>query len=312
MRVVAAVIERADGAVLLAQRPQGKQHAGLWEFPGGKIEAGESSVDALRRELREELGLDVMAAARFMTVRREREFGSLSLEAWRVSRWDGEPQALEHAALTWLSPQEALRTLPLCDADRPIARAGALPPHYVITPAPTSGESDADYLARIRRCWPHDARLVQFRAPNREMDRFAALAAAIGEIARERDATLLINGAPELARRVGASGVHLNGARLREWAARGERPDCDWVAASVHDPEALGLATAIGVDFVVISPVCATSSHPHATPIGWAGFDDLLALSDVPAYALGGMSRADVAVAREHGALGISGISTFW
>ena len=122
MLVVAAILEDASGRVLLAQRPAGKQHAGLWEFPGGKIELGESGFDALRRELHEELGIDIVSASRFMCVRRQRSFGTLVLDAWRVSAWLGEAVANEHSALIWRHPQEA-STLPLCEADVPICRA---------------------------------------------------------------------------------------------------------------------------------------------------------------------------------------------
>lgn len=309
MRVVAAVLEDASGRVLLAQRPPGKQHAGQWEFPGGKIEAGESAFAALRRELQEELGIEVASAARFMTVYRPRPFGELVLEAWRVSAWTGDAVAHEHSALRWQSSEDAL-ALALCDADRPICRALALPACYAITPAP--GANLDDFLARIARGLGQGVRLLQWRGPGLAPERYRDIAIELLRLTQTHDARLLLNADPDLAISLGADGVHLNAARLRSLKALPDRPTGFLVAASVHDATELVQAERLGVDFVVISPVRATASHPGQAPIGWSGFSALQDQSGLPAYALGGMTSDDLAEARRHGALGVAGISAFW
>lgn len=309
MRVVAAVLEDANGRVLIAQRPPGKQHAGLWEFPGGKIEAGESAFAALRRELHEELGIEVASAARFMTVRRPRMSGELVLEAWRVSAWTGELAAREHSALEWRSPDDA-HLLALCDADQPILRALALPACYAITPAP--GANTDDFLACIARGLARGVRLLQWRAPGLASEPFRDIAIELLRLARAHDARLLLNADPGLAIELGAHGVHLSAARMGALAALPDRPSGFLVAASVHDAIELAQAGRLGVDFVTVSPVRATASHPGQVPIGWPGFSDVLDQSGLPAYALGGMVPEDFAEARRFGALGVAGISAFW
>ena len=309
MRVVAAVLEDAGGRVLLAQRPPGKQHAGQWEFPGGKIEPGESAIDALRRELCEELGIEVEAAARFMSVRRQRAFGELVLEAWRVFAWRGDPFAHEHSALAWRSPADA-SSLALCEADVPIARAAALPGCYAITPEP--GADPDTFLACIERGLQNGIRLLQWRAPSLDPFRYREIAVELLQLAHAHEARLLINADPFLALELGADGVHLNARRLQSTSALPQRSADFLVAASVHDAEELARAEQLGVDVVVISPVRPTASHPGRAAMGWPGFEVMRAQSDLPAYALGGLGAHDVDTARRRGALGVAGISAFW
>ena len=102
--VAAAVIERPDGLFLLACRPEGKPYPGYWEFPGGKIEPGESPREALVRELREELGIETREAWPWITRRYEYTHATVRLHFFRVTAWDGEPQSLEDQAIAWQHP----------------------------------------------------------------------------------------------------------------------------------------------------------------------------------------------------------------
>jgi len=310
MRVVAAVLEDDAGRVLLAQRPPGKQDAGRWEFPGGKVEAGESASDALRRELHEELGIEVTAASRFMCVRRRRAFGELALEAWRVSAWRGVPSAHEHSALVWQRPLEAL-SRPLCDADVPICRVASLPPCYAITPDPGVA-IPAQFLERIEAGLQRGIRLLQWRAPTLHASSYRDIACELRAMTARYGARLMLNANPALALELGADGVHLNASRLMAMSATQPWPKELLVAASVHGSRELAQAAAIAVDFAVVSPIRRTRSHPLAAPIGWSGLRQLIEHSDVPAYALGGLGADDVSEARAYGALGIAAISAFW
>jgi 8-oxo-dGTP diphosphatase len=118
MHVMAGVLRDDCGRVLLAQRPVGKQLAGMWEFPGGKIEAGESPEAALARELAEELGVVVLHATPLIQV----PYQALLLDAWMVDQWDGEPRSLEDQALQWLLPAQIDPAI-LTPADGPILQA---------------------------------------------------------------------------------------------------------------------------------------------------------------------------------------------
>lgn len=119
--VVACALIDADRRVLIAQRPQGKSLSGLWEFPGGKLEEGESPEAALIRELREELGIETQSAclAPLSFASFAYESIHLLMPLYVCRKWQGTPQALEHSALKWVRPQ-ALRDYPMPPADEPL------------------------------------------------------------------------------------------------------------------------------------------------------------------------------------------------
>jgi len=119
--VAAALFDRA-GRVLIAQRPAGKALAGRWEFPGGKVDVGESEHRALRRELREELGIEVLAARPFMRLAHAYEDRDVELSLWIVERFAGEPRSLDAQRLKWVSPA-ALAAEDILEADQPFITA---------------------------------------------------------------------------------------------------------------------------------------------------------------------------------------------
>jgi 8-oxo-dGTP diphosphatase len=120
--VVAAALFDHAGRVLIAQRPAGKALAGRWEFPGGKVDAGESEQCALRRELREELGIEVLAARPFMRLAHAYEDRDVELSLWIVERFAGEPRSLDAQRLKWVSPA-ALAAEDILEADQPFITA---------------------------------------------------------------------------------------------------------------------------------------------------------------------------------------------
>lgn len=122
IHVVAGVLSDASGRVLIAQRPPGRHMAGCWEFPGGKLEAGEEPLAGLRRELREELGIELGAAVPLLCLRYHYPDRQVLLEVWRVLRYDGELRCLDGQELAWVEPDE-LPGWDLLEADRPIVTA---------------------------------------------------------------------------------------------------------------------------------------------------------------------------------------------
>lgn len=126
IHVVAAAVTAADGRVLIAQRPPGKHLAGSWEFPGGKLEAGESRAHGLARELEEELGIAIREPRPLIRVQHSYPHGDVLIDMWVVSRFSGEPRGLDGQALRWCTQDEVARA-DLLAADRPIVRALRLP-----------------------------------------------------------------------------------------------------------------------------------------------------------------------------------------
>ena len=123
LTVVAAALTKADGRVLIQRRPQGKTLAGMWEFPGGKVDPGESPECALVRELREELGVEVDPAVLVPLTFASLPLGDgfLVLLLYRCREWRGVPEALEASALAWRVPRD-LHAFAMPEADRPFIR----------------------------------------------------------------------------------------------------------------------------------------------------------------------------------------------
>ncbi|MDR6936484.1 Nudix family hydrolase [Luteibacter sp. 3190] len=307
MQVVAGVLVDANGRILIAQRPPGKHLAGAWEFPGGKLEAGESAVAALERELDEELGIAVDPASFESCIRVPWAYGerSMLLEAMLVRRWTGTPRALDAAAIAWHAPRDIDPSI-LAPADRPILAAIRLPVHYPISAPDVSPDAViAGLLAALAR----GERLLQLRLPGRSTDVARDVAKAVLPEARRVGAHLLLNGDIEGASILG-TGVHLRAQQLGELKER-PLPWTSMVGASCHDAAQLARASALGCDFATLSPVLATASHPGAEPLGWPRFARLAEAASLPVYALGGLGPDDLGEARMHAAQGVAGIRGF-
>jgi 8-oxo-dGTP diphosphatase len=311
MHVVAGVLIDAAGRVLLAQRPPGKHLAGMWEFPGGKLEPGEGAVEALRRELHEEIGIELIAAEPLVRIPwRYGERGML-LDAWRVVDWLGTAHSREGQGLQWQHPT-AVDSAILAPADRPILNALRLSPHYPITPPDVTPEGSDLWAGHVRDAIARGTRLVQLRLPLWSTEEVRALAADLLPTVREAGAVLMLNGDIEAALALGDGvGVHLRSSQLAALEAR-PLPQTQYVGASCHDAAELAQASAIGIDFATLSPVALTASHPEAAPLGWERFQSLVEAASLPVYALGGITAAHLATARACGAQGIAGIRGFW
>lgn len=303
IEVAAGVLADSHGRVLLMQRLPGKHLAGLWEFPGGKLEPGESIEHGLRRELHEELGIETHVVAPLISLPWRYPEKSVRLHALRVADWRGEPQAREGHPLRWTAIEE-IQPAQMPAADRPIVTALRLPPHYIITP-------DDLELVHAGACVQATgaSSLLQVRLPAHNREKVRATIQELLDCASSLRPRLLLNADIELARELGI-GVHLRAAQLRELRGR-PLPFTQWVGASCHDAEGLEHAAMIGADFATLSPVRATTSHPEASPLGWDRFAQLVREARLPVYALGGVGPDDLGRARAAGAQGVAGISAF-
>ncbi len=306
LHVAAAVIGDGEGRVLLSLRPRHLHQGGLWEFPGGKVAEGETAREALRRELQEELGIVAGDCRPLMRIRHDYPDRAILLDVWRVSHFDGSPRGREGQLVEWV-PVAELHRRPFPAANRPVVMALQLPSRYLITPEPVDGDS---FLQALRRALGGGISLVQLRARTLGDADYAALARRVIALCRAEGARVLLNRDAGLAMELGADGVHLDSRRLMDASFR-EVPADRLLAASCHNRREVEQANRLGVDFMVISPVLPTPSHPGATPLGWEGFRTLSGLAAAPAYALGGMTPGHLDQARESGAQGIAAIRAF-
>jgi len=309
MHVMAGVLIDDAGRVLLAQRPPGKHLAGLWEFPGGKLEADEAPVDGLVRELREELGIEATVGEPLIRVPWRYGERFLLLDARIVRAWRGQPLPLDGQALQWCDPQSIDPAL-LAPADRHILCALQLPARYHITEDVPADQQDA-WRLRLIDAMAAGARMVLLRFPHWPASDVRELAAALLPEARCQGAHLLLSGDIEGALALGdGMGVQLKSAQLSTLTSR-PLPVSQWVGASCHDESDLRQAADIA-DFATLSPVARTATHPDAQPLGWDRFQRMVEPAVIPVYALGGMARDDVAKARQTGGQGVAGIRGFW
>jgi 8-oxo-dGTP diphosphatase len=296
--VAAAVIEKPDGQFLLAQRPAGKPYAGYWEFPGGKIEAGEDPRTALARELREELGIELREAFPWITRTYAYTHATVRLHFFRVTRWDHEPRPLEDQDIRW-QRVESTDVSPMLPANAPVLAALALPRVMIVSDAASMGIED--WVRALEERAQREPLLVQVREKEMGFHPLQHLVSrTLVRTSPWRSRVVVNSSCHRLAQ---CDGLHLTAAALM---AASSRPAGALVGASCHDEAELDQAAALGVDYAVLGPVKATPSHPGAQPLGWSRFEALAKARPMPLFAIGGLTRADLEEAARHGAHGVA------
>ncbi|RIK93798.1 MAG: Nudix family hydrolase [Burkholderiales bacterium] len=306
LEVAVGVLVRGDGAVLLGQRRPGKPYAGWWEFPGGKLEAGETVEQALARELREELGIDVLRSWPWIVREHVYPHAHVRLSFRRVVEWSGTPRSREGQALAW-RPPSAIDLAPLLPATVPVIGWLRLPPRLGISCAMQVG--DDSFLAALRRALAAGLRLVQLREPGIAPDRLDRLWREMRAMCRAAGALLVVNGVHSASYAAACDGVHLRSADLHACVSR---PPFRIVGASCHDARDLARAGELGVDYAVLGPVKPTRTHPGAPTLGWTAFRNLAADTRVPVFALGGLDENDAEDALAAGAHGVGMMRGMW
>lgn len=304
-RVAVGVIYDDQGRVLLAQRPADKPYAGYWEFPGGKIETGETPEQALRRELDEELGIEIDETFPWLV----REFTyptrTVELNFFRVHSWRGQLHGKEEQALAWQAP-DSPDVAPMLPPNAPILHALSLPSLMAISAA---GDDVMGFWSKLRAALERGTRLVQLREKHLSGDAWRAFVAEATSICRSHQAKIIVNSDIDLALELGLDGVQLSATQL---ASIDQRPPLPWVGASCHDEPEFRRALALGCDYALLSPVLPTATHPDAPALGWQRFAEIARTSPIPVFALGGMTPEIMQTAWRHGAHGIALLRGAW
>ncbi len=339
---MAAVIRRS-GRILIAQRPKAAHQGGLWEFPGGKLDAGEDRYEGLKRELEEELGIEVTSARPLIDIDHDYPDKSVRLDVWLVDDFNGEAHGAEGQPVQWVLPGE-LRLYDFPQANVPIVTAAQLPESYLITP---DCEDSSTLVAGLDDARKRGLTMVQLRQTAMQPAKYEQLTTRLMQSFGDDFIWLLKAATPPAS----GDGWHVTASQLRElhragWRKGepfpagppvpprsvqapnlGPRSAPEWerlpgregapagnnlLAASCHDAEELRMAAEIGADFVTLSPVLPTTSHPEAKGMGWEEARNLIAQVNIPVYLLGGLSTDNLEQAFQAGAQGIAGISGLW
>jgi 8-oxo-dGTP diphosphatase len=304
LHVVAAVIRNSKGETLLSKRPHYTSHAGLWEFPGGKRELNEPVFQTLKRELFEELGIEVTTARPFIHINHDYpDNKKIHLDIWLVEGWNNEPFGKESQEIQWITNFQNLTFL---DANYPILKALQLPPTIAITPEP-----DDDFWYELEKTLETGVQFLQFRAHSLDKKQYYEYAEQILKIAQPYQTKIFLNTDLKSAEQIGSQAIHLNSQRLYAYHQRPVNKNII-LSVSCHNLKDIQQAHKIDADLILLASVKPTLSHPDKKHLGWFQFAQLTEQSKIPIYALGGMQKKDLPIAFAHGAQGIAGIRGLW
>lgn len=308
IRVAAGVIINQNQNILLAQRPEGKPWSGWWEFPGGKIEEGESVEQALSRELEEELGIKIAGAQ--IWVRYIYEYPKNIVELWfcKVTQWQGEPKGLENQALAWTLPHKAHELGDLLPASLAPLQWLQIPQVYALSQW-QKPEHVEHYMTRFEAALAQGVRLFQFREPNwpdgPAAKSLKAVFASMLARCHEKGVRLIVNSVHPISWALMADGIQLRAQDAVQLEQR-PLPKDKLVGVSCHHLADILYAQQLDTDFMVLGHVLNTPSHPDAEPLGWTQFQTFAQEAGRPVFAIGDQSPATLAQAQFHGAHGVA------
>jgi len=324
--VAVAVIIEHD-RVLIAKRADNVHQPGLWEFPGGKVETGETTEQALSREIQEELGIIIEQAQPLIQIAHQYTDQQVLLDVYRVTHFSGRrydadnnsvrQQGLEGQTVQWLALNE-LKDYPFPAANSAIIHALNLPERYLISPE-ADYQSD-EHLSGFIDDFSYNCqqqKLLQLRLKSVDGKIFASLFERLAVLAQQQQVKLLINSSMSLsqAQYVKVAGIHLTSRHLYDDEIIDYYRALDrqkLMAASCHCLDDIKRANDLKLDFIALSAVKKTPSHPQQSAMGWQKFQQLVQWAKMPVYALGGMVESDIKVAQTYGAQGIAAISCLW
>ncbi|MBL4711149.1 MAG: Nudix family hydrolase [Gammaproteobacteria bacterium] len=312
VHVAVAVIVNQTNEVCISLRPSDVHQGGLWEFPGGKVEDKETIEQTLQREIKEELGIEIISSRPMLTITHDYKDKTVCLHVRKVLSYRGEATGQEGQKVQW-TPVENLTNYDFPKANTAIIKSIQLPDKYLITGKFTDTN---DFVKKLKKSLDAGITLVQIRLKYgcMEESKVQSLLNQASSICAGAGARLMLNLSEQYISSIDISslvfdGFHADSQTLRSLS---QRPRRALFSASCHTTKELLKAVELGADFVVLSPVQNTVSHPDMQGMGWRKFTDMAEGLAIPVYALGGVSENDIEVAWSSGAQGVAAISAFW
>ncbi|MEI7841112.1 MAG: Nudix family hydrolase [Methylococcaceae bacterium] len=302
--IVIGIVKNSAGKIFITRRHNTLNQGGLWEFAGGKVEHSETLEIALARELKEEIGIDIITAKPLIHLLHEYSDCVVKLHIFSVVEYEGEAQSRLNQEWAWVKTDD-LTNYAFPAANKAILTACRLPPYYAIL-----NDDTDDLLSKLNSLLAQGVTLIQARLKNLTAAQARDFLALAYPLCQSKGAWLLVNSGTANAFEMPSDGIHLTSGDLL--ALKSRPKNLRWLAASCHNQAELKHAEKIGVDFAVLAPIRKTTTHPETIPLGWAIFSDWINECNVPIYALGGMKKTDLETAQSYGGQGIAGIQTFF
>ncbi|CAC9588840.1 Thiazole tautomerase TenI-like domain [uncultured Gammaproteobacteria bacterium] len=304
IKAVVGVLRNKNQEILIAQRRKSQFMGGFWELPGGKIENEESPEQAIIRELNEELGIQVKHSSLHQTMVHHYEDRIVELSIYNINQYQNTPIGLEGQAIAWARVTD-LNNHQLLPTMRAFIHSITLPNKYWITPS-DQHQSD-EWMSKFEQKLTSGIGLIQLRSKTILNSEFIT---ELYNKCKHNSVKLLLNTANKTFNEPSSDGWHLTTNEMLQLDKRPCTKD-KLLGVSTHNLTEALKAQSIGADFVVISPVQATQTHPDTIPIGWDSAIDVVDKLNIPVYFLGGMRIKDLKKTRKIGAQGIAGVSAF-
>jgi len=299
IEVVVGIIHNSNNEVFIAKRQKNQFMSDYWELPGGKVEPGEDHVNAIKRELFEETGITVKNCKLVQKIQHIYPEKTINLSVYSIDDYLGGPVGLEGQEITW-SSADKLKNFKLLPTMWRIIHKFSLPKFYWITP--DNHQSDKVFN-ECKKQLSSGIKFIQLRSKT-SLD--TTYIEKIHRLCRENQAKLILN-TPNKTFNETCDGWHLSSLELMSLK---ERPVIEekLIGASTHGIDEALHAENISADYISLSPIEKTLTHPNSIPLGWKDASDIIEKCNLPVFLLGGMNKELVEKALSIGAQGVAGI----
>ena len=307
-KISLAVIINSQGKILLSQRKKGIHLESLWEFPGGKLNSGESFKQALRREIKEELNINLGECKKLIDFNYCYPDRELHFQVFIVPVKDLVIHHAEKQNIRWIEKSK-LKTLDLPSANEIICNALLMPDLYMIADYKVLGNKIISLVEKQLLC---GVRMVQYRITGEYIPKQTIeIGYILKKLCDKYSATLVLNSNWQLWQSIKPHGVHIKSCDLSKYRDLQDEIPFQALSAACHTEHDVEMINQCAIHSAVVGSVHPTQTHPEARAIGWIGFSRLCQKINKPVYAIGGCNRTDVRTSQVYGGQGIASIRGF-